>query len=420
MDGATRGDVIPADGQLSPGAPEVSAEEFHESFGEDLRHTLDLETWHAGEDLAKTYGRLEAEVRDAVQQETELRKHIREQIFPQLGSYPGAPKGAGVYQAEANHLQRIHRDLLFSGRVEACDGTRQTYDSLPVTIHQIGVSLVSYQGNQGTWAQRLFRRDLRVSGGDPVAEMTELLERREARGGLNQPSKRDTLSDLASRGIMSYAERAILLTRSEAAWRLGHGNPAPYELITGSGSLDLMVEATKVIRALIEDHQKFVFVASEPSDRLLLTIGQALGPLQFAIVRSLKEMIDKIVENGHYRMKVSVDTTWDGQTLKPDQWIRRFRDVVAPQVVVGVYRASVLAPAQMFYAHRDHADLAAHIAMADSVFQEHRGFPMLIDLADTVCRGVFGGDSLSGQISTAYVDAGAPFRYLSERSSRYM
>ena len=33
--------------------------------------------------------------------------------------------------------------------------------------------------------------------------------RRDQRGGLNQPSRRDALSDLARRGIMAYAERAI-------------------------------------------------------------------------------------------------------------------------------------------------------------------------------------------------------------------
>src|SRR5262249_52905766 len=157
------------------------------------------------------------------------------------------------------------------------------------------------------------------------------------------------------------------LKRSTATWRMGHGSPAPYELITGSGSLDLMIEATKMIRELVEDHQKFLFVASEPSDRVLLTIGQALRPLEFAVVRSLRDMIDKTVEGGHYRLKVTSDTTWDGTRLTPEQWIKRFQDVVAPQVVVGVYRAAQIAPCQMFYAHVDHADLAAHIALADSV-----------------------------------------------------
>lgn len=408
----------PTTGPTSIDAPEITSEEFAQSFGEDLHRTLDVATWTSGEDLAAIYSRIEAEVREAVDREEAVLRAIRDQVFPRLGTYPGAPKGAGVYTATLPTLEKIHRGLLFNGGVEACDGTRQVHDTLPLTIYQIGVGLVSYQGDQGTFSQRLFRRDLRVATADPTAEMVELLERRGRRGGLNQPDRRDGLSELAQRGIMAHAERAILLRRAKAAWRMGHGNPAPYELITGSGNLDLMIESTRVIRELVEDHQKFLFVASEPSDRVLLTIGQALRPLEYAIVGTLKEQIEKTVENGHYRMRVTSDTTWDGQRLTPDGWIRRFRDVVAPKVIVGVYRATRLAPAQLFYAHVDHADLAAHIAIADSMLQEHRGFPMLIDLADSVCSGVFGGDTLNGPVATAYADAGSPWRYLSERATR--
>ena len=398
--------------------PEVNPEDFKEGFGEGLDRTLDLDTWTDGANLDLLYDHLGEQVREALDQEKEMHRVIREEIFPRLDAYPGAPKGAGVYEADIADLKRIHRGLLFNGGVEACDGTQQTHDTLPLTIHQIGVSLVSYQGSQGTWGHRLFRRDLRVSGKNPVDEMAQLLERREHRGGLNQPDRRDTLSELARRGIMAHAERAILLQRSDATWRMGHGNPAPYELITGSGSLDLMIESTKIIRELVESHQKFVFVASEPRDRALLTIGQALRPLEYAVVGTLKEMIDKTVERGHYRMHTTVDSRWDGVRLGPEEWIRKFRDVVAPQIVVGIYRATRLAPAQVFYAHVDHADIAGHIALADSVLQEHRGFPMLIDLADNVCRGVFGGDALTGPVATAYADAGAPWRYSSERTTR--
>jgi hypothetical protein len=398
--------------------PEITPEEFASTFGEDLRRTLDLDTWLPGEDLAKVYGRLAEEVRAAVEQEGRVLQAIRAEIFPRLGNYPGAPKGAGKYEAKWATLERIHRGLLFNGGVEACDGTIQPFDTLPLTIFQVGVSLVSYQGNQGTWSQRLFRRDLRLSAGDPATEMVELLQRRQSRGGLNQPSRHDQLSELAQRGIMAHAERAILLERSQATWRMGHGNPAPYELLTGSGHLDLMIEATKIIRRLVEQHQKLVFVASEPADRVLLTIGQALLPLEFAIVGTLRDQIDAIVERGHYRMRVTSDMTWDGKTLTPEKWIRRFRDTVAPRVVVGVYRATRLAPAHVFYAHEDHADLAAHIALADSVLQEHRGFPLLIDLANGVCSRVFGRETLVGPVSVAYSEAGAPFRFLSERATR--
>lgn len=418
--------MTPDPGQARPFAPadeplpEVTPEEFVATFGEELQRTLDVDTWSTGEDLTQIYGRLAAEVREAVEREDEFLKTIRAEIFPRLAGYPGAPPGAGVYAASPAALRRIHRGLLFNGGVEACDGNRHVHDTLPLTIFQIGICLVSYQGDQGTWSQRLYRRDLRVRSRDPREELIALLERREGRGGLNQPDRRDQLSELARRGILAHAERAILLQRSAAPWRMGHGNPAPYELLTGSGSLDLMIESTRIIRELVEGHQKFLFVTSEPADLVLLTLGQTLYPLEYAIVGTLKERIDQIVERGHYRMRVTSDTTWDGERLTPDGWIRRFRDVVAPQVVVGVYRATRLAPAQLFYAHVDHADLAAHIALADSVLQGHRGFPLLLSLADRVCGGVFGTDTLAGPVATAYIDAGAPWRYLSERASRQL
>jgi hypothetical protein len=83
-----------------------------------------------------------------------------------------------------------------------------------------------------------------------------------------------------------------------------------------------------------------------------------------------------------------------------------------------MYRASKLSPAQTFYAHVDHAHEAALIAMADSVLQEHRGFPMLIDLADGVCRASFGATTFAVSTQLAYAHAGEPFRYLGERRTR--
>ena len=89
-----------------------------------------------------------------------------------------------------------------------------------------------------------------------------------------------------------------------------------------------------------------------------------------------------------------------------------------PRIVKGVFRASELSPAQIFYAHEEHAHEAALIAIADSVLQEDRGFPMLIDLADTLCRATFGRETLIGSTQTAYAEAGEPFRYMTERQTR--
>src|SRR5579884_1952910 len=152
----------------------MEGDEFQAAFGERVEQALDIDTWHAGEDLAAMYESLEEQVAQAVEQEGRIRERVRSVLFPHVFSHPQAPEKAGNYTVDVKTIERIHRGLLFNGGVEACDGTSLAHDTLPVTIAQIGVSLVSYQGNQGTWIQRLFRRDLRLGGFDPIDEAMAL------------------------------------------------------------------------------------------------------------------------------------------------------------------------------------------------------------------------------------------------------
>jgi hypothetical protein len=397
--------------------PSFDAEEFRESFGEDLGQTLDLATWRTDVDLGDEYLRIETEVHLAIEKESEYQRHIRREIFPRL-QWSEVP-GCGVYEIPIRDIETVHRGLLFNGGVEACDGTNDNHDTLPLTIYQIGVSLVSYAGDRGTWHQRLFRRDLRLSNRDPVEEVLELLARRGRRAAVNHSNRHDAFSELFQRALMSYAERAILLRRSNAVWRMGHGSPAPLELLTGGGFVELMVQATRIVRELVERHQKFVFVASEPKERALMTVGQALHPLEYAIVQTLEDRIARTIDSVQFGDSGGADLRWDGLRLTAQEWLARFRDQVAPRVVVGVYRASPIAPPQVFYAHADHADVAARIAVADSVLQQERGFPLLIDLADRVCSSIYGGGSLQDVTAAAYASSGVPWRYLSERATRH-
>ena len=390
---------------------EMEANQFKAAFGESVENPLNIDTWHLGDDLAGMYSALEREVEQAVEQEGRIRERIRSELFPYVFTHPQAPQQAGCYKVDAATLERIHRGLLFNGGVEACDGTSLVHDSLPITIAQIGVSLVSYQGNSGTWVHRLYRRDLRVGGLDPIEEAMALLDRRRKRDSTDAQSARDKLSDFTRRGIMEYAERAILLHKSEALWRMGHGHPVPYELLTGGGlviggDMPLLRYSMKMWRELLMQQTRWVFVTSAPSDRVLLTLGDALRPLEFALVGTpLQSMRD-----------IAAGNLPSGKGLKGE--VQAFVEELGPQIVIGLYRASSQAPARLFYAHRDQACLAASIAMADSVLQEHRGFPMLIDLADTVCRSTFGSSTFRDFIQQAYSEAGTPFRYLGERETR--
>ena len=71
------------------------------------------------------------------------------------------------------------------------DATRHSHETLLLTVTQIGMSLARYQGDLGTWVQRLFRRSLRETRPDPVEEALLLLQRRDHRQPRQGPGDRD-------------------------------------------------------------------------------------------------------------------------------------------------------------------------------------------------------------------------------------
>lgn len=389
--------------------PIVTNDEYLATHGETLADTLDLSKWKSGTDVDQMYERLRVEVTDSVRQEQLIEARIRKYIFPELRKGGvGIPASAGVYRATVEQVESVHKKLLFNGGIEASDGTVVSHDTLPVTITQIGVCLTSYQAEQGSWVHRIFRKEMRSSGKDPVEEVLDLLQQRQSRSAVDKTSPRDHFSALARRGVMAYAERAVLLERSNAIWRMGHGSPVPWEMLTGSGMKSLAEASLALMRRLVLDHQKFAFVPSSTQHRWLLTLGNALRPLEYAIVKTVRDDLERVA-GGHYR-----GAEWG--KLQDD--VNRFTREVGDNIVLGVYKASSAAPCQLFYAHADHAHEAALICLADSVLQEHRGFPMLIDLADKLCTANFSPESFAASAQLAYADTEVPFKYLAERATR--
>jgi hypothetical protein len=390
--------------------PQNTTDEFAAALGEPMEQVLDLNTWHAGADLARLYAALNQAVAESVEQEKRTRDPIRAAIIPRLrdGSDRTAPENAGLYRVTPEEIAEIHCGLLFNGATEACDGTVAAHDSLLLSIVQIGFALVAYQGSQGTWVQRLYRRDLRARYPDPVQEAMELLKRRGLRGADNVEEPNDPLSRLIRRTLMEYAERAALADLSTARWRMGHGNPVPTSmlLVTGGGTKALLQSGMEVLRRLLLQHRRFVYITSEASDRLLLTLGNALHPLEFAIVGTLADQFE--------RLKIIQSRQAGAERAE----VVAFMQEVGPEVVTGVYRAGEHAPPHVFYAHKDYACEAAALAIADSVLQPYRGFPMLIDLADILCGNAFDQASFTGTVQNAYAQAGEPTRYMNERDTR--
>ena len=371
--------------------------DFSRIFGDDLDSVLNPTSWTVGADLLDTQARMETEVADAVEQERRIADDIRSKIFPRIEAAALAGEASGVYRAAREQTDAIMNGLLLNGEVEAADGISAIHETLALTFIQIGVCLVSYDGDQQSWSNRMYRRDYRYRGDSPLDEMFELLQRRANRAD-DRPSR------LAARGIRAYAERLFLTRNSEARWRMLRGLPAPVELLAGAGiygpsesgtTYPITQAGVSVLRELLLQHKRFVFVPDGNADPLLATIGRALAPSEYAIIDTIDEQLERIEKNNYYDDKRRAT-------------IATFRRDAGDAVVRGVFRASAIAQPQVFYAHRDHVHAAALIALADSALQEQRGSPALLDLAQAVCRATFGVDSYAPQLSVAYTDAGAP------------
>jgi hypothetical protein len=386
---------------------EIPADKYATLTGETLGSTLDINTWDGGVRALQAFERLEREIEAAERVSDEIRRAIRSEIFSLIES-SGGPSEAGVYKVSLEDVKRAQRDVLFNGLVEGCDGNSHVFHTLPVQIIQIAVATVTYRGEEQTWANRIFRRDINFRGGPSLIEETiELLKRRS--GSAENGASRRQITDQLRRGIMTYMERAVLVEKATAPWRMGHGNPLAYELLTGSGLSELISLAIPTLRQLVLEHKKFIFIPSDTEKEHYLTIGDALEPLEYAIIDDASADLRRVLGGG-YRGENYRDTL--------NNQLRPFCDEAGPAVVMGVYRASALAPARMFYAHRDFVHEAARIALADSVLQEHRGFPMLIDMADGICTTYFGAETLNRPTQAAFGTVGQPYRYLDERVTR--
>jgi len=373
-------------------------EEYQRVFSENLDTTLDLATWEKGWDWERLIAGLGSHIIDSEKREEFVRTAVRNKILPSLKARTRLDE-AGVYEASAEWLKTVFEGLLFPGRVAAVNSIVAAHDSLSLGITQIGIAVVGYGGQSGNFSQQLFRRDMTTRNDDALKGVMDCLRQRHDRSGLVH---RDSLSTLARRGIRAYAERAILMDRVKTEWRLGQGNPCSREMLSGSGYTRLLRASLGVLRRLILEHKKFVFVSESLNERGYLTLGGALKAGEYALIHTLESDSNYFVERWQYD---------DGVAEEAFDFVRE----CCPQVLIGLFRVSEAAPPRLFYAHREHVHIAAHIALADSLLRPERGFPMLLDVAGASCRGIFGPESFLGLVNDAYTRAGAKLHYFGER-----
>jgi len=374
-------DALAGGTRIAASTGSAAGKSYQDATGETLSQTLDIESWDPAHRMAERFERLQKEIVEAQIRERASRREIRDHAFPLISKIEGAPKNAGVHEVKLQDLKTVQSELLFSGHVQAADGASVIHHTLPVTVVQTAIALANYLGEHGTWGHRIFQKDVKVSGRTPLERTLQLLERRKN----EQDQDEAGISDMLRRGLMANAELAVLARKADAAWRMGHGHPLPKELLTGAGIPELIELSIPLFDELLLTHKNFVYVPKGSNSRLLQTIGDALLPLEFAVIENLDGYMSGVIDEGHYGT---------GRFQHARRKLGEFQGDANGKLVAGVFRVSPHAPSQIFYAHSDTAPEAALIAMADAILVEARGFPMLLDIAGNICREMFPPDAI--------------------------
>jgi hypothetical protein len=318
---------------------------------------VNLDNWDPLDDfLTKADSILFEDVKEGI----ELRKQLRKELIESL-DFKDRIKGVPAGQIDWATGE------LFAGKVCGVDGTISLVPSITGGRVRIGVVATSYSGK--TINRVLFVSQRRLAG--KFASAIETIQ------------KLKTVNDhsaLFMRAVMAYAERDLAL-RQPQEWKMVHGELIPYELRTGLGQRRALKQCLDLGQRLIEA-KTVIGVIEESHDIDLLNAAETLNKMEYLEARGLERDLMRY-------LKGTIDSE-TGERVRgahfnqdDEKIFEEFVNEYASNIMIGVFKAG-LKP-YIFQAHKEVFDKAAAIVMADSAFQNIRGFPLLIDYADQVC-----------------------------------
>jgi hypothetical protein len=384
---------------LDPDAP-TPTPEIERALKRTISSVLDFTNWEKGGGFTGL-GKAQEYLAKSIKDQKRVLRSIRKELLPELASLRNAPAGAGVYRAKDEDLRIARRSVLLSGKMTAVRGASIGHDSLAASLISVGVSTTRYDGQIRSWRTYFMRHDCDIRTAHPIEEIRKILDQNARRSTVGPGARgHDTITRLMRRAFQSAAERKCLLEKGGTGWRMGYGVPAPYDLLTGSGSMGLIDAVLPVLEELLLAERRWVFIPDSLSSLAFTQLAGALQPGELAIIQKAKPTLDAIVDSGHY------DSVSRAK-------VKKFANRAGEAIVIGGFRATPYAPPQLFFAHTEHALHAGLVAMADAQFQPHRGFPLLLELAGMSCSTSLGIEAFQAMVESTYASAGAGGLYSS-------
>lgn len=316
----------------------------------DFSDLIKNENWSEYDSFIQSYdNNLEEDIVRSIHKREEYRKYLVEE--KQLDKF--------VKKVDDEKLYDAH-DQLFSGKVVATDGTLNKYPLLTGLRCRIGVISTSY--NNDTIDKVLY-----ISEREFIDEETS-----NPKDYFEKIGKGTKISNLFLTSLMSYKEREMAFERP-GEWKFIHGTLVPLELRVPR--IGEAFESCLEIAKKIVNHKKCVGVISGSSEFDLVGAGSILNHGEYLhadyVSSRLEEDIDESIGN-----KQEKDLLYD------------LKDNFLSKIKIGVFRVGP--KSYIFEAHEDYFDEAAALVIRDSMNQPFRGFPLLIDYADSLCNQLVG------------------------------
>lgn len=348
------------------------------SFGEFLRAS----NWDNHEEhMQKAQGVLRAEMAENSRRERDFRAKLTEKLTTEFRR--------NVHTVSADDIASA-REILSSGDVVAVDGTLAKFPLMSGTRSQIGIVAVNYKNEKTTHVS--YVTEATYSEYSSAEDVFEYLRKRK--------KTKPVVSDLVLRATMAYWERRYALKQG-AKWRIIHGELFPFELRSGLGELRALPEALGLFQEMAD--LKTIGSVVSDSSGIDVLLGLGLSSNQYLVIRDLEEEYAEWLHD-------------DAHFAKTDEALFEAFLPTAKEFRKCVYRVGDRP--FLFYAHKDHLHEFAAILIADSGLIRERGFPVLVDYADTICGSLFRAGDFERRIDYELALQSELLREQSERVGR--
>lgn len=330
-------------------------------------------------------------------------KHYSASLSQEIEKGKKLKKEIRTFLEKNFQIKRIPQDLsveetlLKTGQVIGIDGTIAQHKTISGTMAQIGVIAVNYLNEKIQHSYFISEAQYKQD----IKDVTDYLYAHEPVNKL--------LSAPVIRALLLYRERELGLGEQfRDKYKLYHGPLLPFELLANPGRAEFKIldVTLEILAELVKNKNCFSIISRSQNDAYI-RLGLSLNPGEYIELR--KNAGKELIED---RSLVSKPEKW-----REEDYLRvtDFLANSACKLKVGLIK--VAHRPYVFHAHQDNFDLAARIIARDSAYQKEKGFPLLIDYADTLCSSYFKAGDFNKIIDYQLASRG---EFLSETSEEHL